>query len=75
LGYKVNLILDATRGIANETVASATADMIAKGATVVSTADVLAMNCPPDSGAFSASSLGKCVAIIGTLVASILATI
>jgi nicotinamidase/pyrazinamidase len=75
LGYKVNLILDATRGIANETVASATADMIAKGATVVSTADVLAMDCPPDSGAFSASLLGKCVAIFGTLVATILSSI
>ena len=75
LGYKVNLILHATRGIANETVASATAGMIAKCATVVSTADVLAMNYPPDSGAFSASLLGKCVAIFGTLVATILSSI
>jgi nicotinamidase/pyrazinamidase len=68
LGYKVNLILHATRGIANETVASTTAGMIAnKGATVVSTADVLAMNCPPDSGAFSASFFWASMSLFSAL--------
>lgn len=75
LGYDVNLILDATRGIAEETVASATADMIAKGATVVTTADVLAMDCPPDSGAFSVSSVSMYVAIVGTLAVSVVASL
>jgi nicotinamidase-related amidase len=68
LGYEVKLILDATRAISVETAEAAKADMLAKGATIVSTADVLAMECPSASGAFSASFLGTSAAFITALV-------
>ena len=49
LGYNVNLVLDATRGIAPETVDAALEDMIAKGAVVLNSTDVLALECESDS--------------------------
>lgn len=46
LGYHVKLVLDATRGIANETVNAALADMEDKGAKILNYSDVMAMECP-----------------------------
>jgi nicotinamidase-related amidase len=46
LGYSVNLVLDATRGIAGGTVEAAVADMVGQGATMVNSTEVLAMECP-----------------------------
>ena len=45
LGYEVIVVLDATKGIADETTNAAVEDMKAKGATIVMTSDVLAMEC------------------------------
>ena len=51
LGYEMNLVLDATRGIAPDTVELALADMLASGAKVVNSTELLAMACPaPTSG-------------------------
>mmetsp|Transcript_22039 Transcript_22039/g.63194 ORF Transcript_22039/g.63194 Transcript_22039/m.63194 type:complete len:203 (-) Transcript_22039:116-724(-) len=45
-GYDVKIVLDATRGIAQETIESAKADMISQGATIINSDDVLSMECP-----------------------------
>ena len=49
LGYDVKVIEDATRGIAPETVEAALQDMEAKGAEIVTNAEVMAMECPVES--------------------------
>merc|ERR1712048_541622 len=49
LGYKVKVVLDGTRGIANVTVDAAVNDMIEKGAEIITAADVLAMECPSET--------------------------
>jgi nicotinamidase-related amidase len=46
LGYEVFLVLDASRGIAQETADAAIADMEAKGATIINSTDVFATECP-----------------------------
>merc|ERR1711933_31396 len=48
LGYKVKVVLDGTRGIANATVDAAVDDMIEKGAEIITSDDVFAMECPTD---------------------------
>lgn len=50
LGDDVKVILDATRGIAPETVDAAVADMTEKGATIVNSTDLLSMERPSQSG-------------------------
>jgi nicotinamidase-related amidase len=54
-GYEVFVVMDATRGIAEDTVAAATADMLAKGATLISTADVMSLECPAGETSFTPS--------------------
>jgi nicotinamidase-related amidase len=49
LGYDVYVVLDATRGIAPDTVNAAVADMTAQGATLINTTDVLSLSCPTSS--------------------------
>jgi nicotinamidase-related amidase len=46
LGYEVYLVIDASRGIAPETVDAALADMEAKGATIINSTDVFEKECP-----------------------------
>lgn len=46
LGYEVYLVVDASRGIAQETADAALADMEAKGAMIINSTDVFAMECP-----------------------------
>ncbi|CAB9521281.1 isochorismatase [Seminavis robusta] len=46
LGYETIVVIDATRGIANETVDAAQQDMLNKGATIMNAADILALDYP-----------------------------
>ena len=59
LGYTVHVVLDATRGIAEDTIEAAKVDMTRLGVNIINTTDLLAMECPaPTSavgGAFSSS--------------------
>lgn len=57
LGYKVYVVLDATRGIANETIDAAVADMESQGANIISSEDVLAMECPEATSGGTVASL------------------
>lgn len=47
LGYQVYVVLDATRGISEETTQSAVSDMESKGVHVIQSADIMNMECAP----------------------------
>lgn len=49
LDYDVTVVLDATRGIASDTVDAALADMSSKGAKIVNSTDVFELACPAAS--------------------------
>lgn len=69
LGFKVYVILDATRGISDDGVTAAVADMKAKGAIITDSATVLNMECP-SSGA--AGMLTTVVGSMGALLTAVL---
>jgi nicotinamidase-related amidase len=56
LGYHVYLVVDASRGIAQETADAALADMEAKGAMIINSADVFATECPKEEESTSGAA-------------------
>lgn len=59
LGYTVKVVEDGTRGIAQETIDAALVDMAAKGAEIITVADVMAMECTVSNEASSSSALSN----------------
>ena len=76
LGFDVKLILDATRGISAETVDAAVKDMVAQGAQIVNSTDLLADTCEDSDTTTNEESGSVGLRTVGSVViASIVAVL
>jgi len=78
LGYDVKIIKDATRGIVQESIDAALADMAEKGAEIITVADVMATECPTASSEPTSTSASASFAngrMLGAAVGSFLAAV